>query len=65
MQGLMLLSILFNQEYDAPTSLAFAVLTILVLDPISIASVSFQLSVVSILGIFLFQGKIHDYLSER
>ena len=65
MQGLMLLSILFNQEYDAPTSLAFAVLTILVLDPMSIASVSFQLSVGSILGIFLFQGKIHDYLSER
>ena len=64
MQGLMLLSILFNQEYDPPTSLAFAVLTILIVDPMSISSVSFQLSVSSILGIFLFQGKIHGYLSE-
>lgn len=63
MQGLMLLSILFNQEYDPPTSLAFSVLTILILDPMSISSVSFQLSVSSILGIFLFQGKIHKYLS--
>lgn len=65
MQGLMLLSILFNQEYDAPTSLAFAVLCILMIDPMSIASVSCQLSVSSILGIFLFQGKIRGYLAER
>ncbi len=64
MQGLMLLSILFNQEYDPPTSLAFAVLTILIVDPMSISSVSFQLSVSSILGIFLFQGKIRSRLSE-
>lgn len=64
MQGLMLLSILFNQEYDTPTSLAFSVLTILVVDPMSISSVSFQLSVSSILGILLFQSKIRDYLSE-
>ncbi len=64
MQGLMLLSILLNQEYDPPTSLAFAVLTILIVDPLSICSVSFQLSVSSILGIFLFQGKIHNYLSK-
>ncbi len=63
MQGLMLLSMLFNQEYDPPTSLAFSVLTILVFDPISICSVSFQLSVSSILGIFMFEGKIHNYLS--
>ena len=65
MQGLMLLSILLNQEYDPPTSLAFAVLTILILDPMSIASASFQLSVSSILGIFLFEGVIHKYLSEQ
>ena len=65
MQVLMLLSILLNQEYDPPTSLAFVVLTILVLDPMSISSVSFQLSVSSILGIFLFQGTIREYLSER
>ncbi len=64
MQGLLLLSILFNQEYDLPTSLAFAVLTILILDPLSISSVSFQLSVSSILGIFLFQEKIRKRLSE-
>lgn len=64
MQGLMLLSILFNQEYDPPTSLAFSVLTILAVDPISISSVSFQLSVSSILGIFMFQNKIHSRLSE-
>lgn len=65
MQGLMLLSILFNQEYDSPTSLAFAVLTILIVDPLAISSVSFQLSVSSIIGIFMFQGRIHKYVSER
>lgn len=65
MQVLMLLSILLNQEYDSPTSLAFAVLVILIVDPLSICSVSFQLSVSSILGIFLFQGTIREYLSER
>lgn len=65
MQGLMLLSILFNQEYDPPTSLAFAVLTILLIDPMSISSVSFQLSVSSILGIILFESKIRGYLSEQ
>ena len=65
MQGLMLLSILFNQEYDPPTSLAFAVLMILIFDPMSISSVSFQLSVSSILGIFIFQGKLHSFLSEK
>jgi len=64
MQGLMLLSILFNQEYDSPTSLAFAVLTILLIDPMSISSVSFQLSVSSILGILLFEDRIRKYLSQ-
>ena len=64
MQGLMLLSLLFNKEYDSPTSLAFAVLVILVLDPLSICSAGFQLSVGSILGIFLFSDKIYTYLTE-
>ncbi len=62
MQGLMILALLLNKEYDPATALAFAVLIMLAANPITITSVSFQLSVGCIVGIFLFSGKIHSYL---
>lgn len=65
MQGLMLLSLLVNKEYDPPTALAFAGLTILVVNPLSITSVGFQLSVACMIGIFLFCRPIHDYLTKK
>ncbi len=66
MQGLMLLSLLLRKEYDPPTSLAFAVLVMLSVNPLVITSVGFQLSVASVAGIFLFTSRITGWLlAER
>ena len=65
MQGLIIIALLANQEYDPPTALAAAVLVILACNPLSITSISFQLSVGCILGIFLFSQQIHDYLLQK
>ncbi len=62
MVGLMLAARLLNKEYDGPTALAFAALVILVVNPVSISAVSFQLSVASVAGIFLFQPGIQKWL---
>ncbi len=65
MQVLMILALLTNQEYDPPTALAAAVLLLLASNPLMITSVSFQLSVGCIAGIFLFTQRIHDYLLHK
>lgn len=65
MQILMILALLVNKEYDPPTALAAAVTALLASNPLCITSVSFQLSVGCILGIFLFSGRIHDYLLQE
>ncbi len=65
MQGLMITALLFKQEYDPPTSLAFAVLVMLIINPLTITSVSFQLSVGCIIGIFLFFAHIYRYLYQK
>ena len=65
MQGIMLLALLFNKEYDPPTALAFAVLTMLVANPIAVTSVSLQLSAGCMVGIFLFTRRIHDYFLDE
>lgn len=65
MQGLVILGLLFNKEYDPPTALSFAVLTMLCINPLTITSVSFQLSVGCLIGIFLFYQRIHNYLLRR
>ena len=44
MQSLMLIALMLDKEYDPPTALAFAVLTMLVWNPMTVLSVSFQLS---------------------
>lgn len=62
MQVLMILSLLINQEYDPPTALAFSSLLMLAVNPLTITSVSFQLSVSCMIGMFLFTRRIHDYL---
>lgn len=62
MQSLMLLSMVLDREYDPPTSLAFAVLVMLAVNPLTILSVSFQLSVGCMLGIFLFGEKIRLWM---
>lgn len=65
MQGLMILALLFKKEYDPPTALSFAVLVMLCVNPMTITSVSFQLSVGCLIGIFLFYQRIHGYLVRR
>ncbi len=65
MQVLMIIALLANQEYDPPTALAAAVLLLLAGNPLTITSVSFQLSVGCMVGIFLFTQKLHDYLLKE
>ncbi len=65
MQELMIFALLINKEYDPPTALAFAVLVILTGNPLSITSVSLQLSAGCVIGIFLFTKPIHDYLLNQ
>ena len=64
MVALMLLARLLNREYDGPTALAFAVLIILAGNPMAISSVSFQLSVASVAGIFLFAPGIQKWMGS-
>ncbi len=65
MQCLMILALLFKKEYDPPTALAFAVLVMLTANPLTIKSVSFQLSVGCVIGIFLFSGKANKFLLSK
>lgn len=62
MQCLMICSMLFSKEYDGPTELSFAALMMLLTNPLVITSVSFQLSVGCMIGIFLFQKTIYEWL---
>lgn len=63
MCGLMLVAQLLNKEYDGPSALSFAVLIMLAVNPYCIGSVSFQLSVASVAGIFLFAPGIREKLT--
>ncbi len=65
MQTLMLLSLVVNKEYDPPTGLSFAVLVMLIANPVVITSASFQLSVSSVAGIFLFGKRIQSWLLDE
>jgi len=62
MSALLLMSFLFNREYDGPTALSLASLVMLLQNPLVITSVSFQLSVASVAGIFLFSEKICNWI---
>lgn len=55
---LILLGKLVDREYDGATALSFAALVMLVVNPLVITDVGFQLSVGSVAGIFLFSGPI-------
>ena len=62
MQAVMLLGMLLKREYDPPTALAASVLLILLINPLTVTSVSFQLSVGCMVGIFLFAKRLNRYL---
>ena len=65
MVALMLLAQLLNKEYDPPTAISFAVLVMLLKNPLIITSISFQMSVACVLGILLFQPGISRWLTEK
>lgn len=65
MCGLMLLSMLLEQEYDGPTALSFAALSMLIANPLVITSVGFQLSVSSVAGIYLFYDRLNGWLLDK
>lgn len=62
---LMMVAMLFDREYDGPTELAFLVLVMILVNPLAVTSVSAQLSAGCIVGIFLFQEKLSNWLLER
>ena len=64
MQSLMLIAMVMDREYDGPTALSFAVLVMLIVNPLTVLSVSFQLSVGCMMGIFLFSERIRKVLLE-
>ena len=64
MSGLMLLAALADREYDGPTSLAFAGLILLLVNPLVITSVSYQLSFASVAGILACSPGIRTLLQS-
>ncbi len=65
MHGLMMIAMLFEREYDPPTALAFAILSMLLVNPYCICSVSLQLSAGCVCGILPFAGKIRAWLMDE
>ena len=65
MSGLLLLAMLAEREYDGPTALSFAALVMLVVNPLVITDVGFQLSVGSVVGIYLFDPPMKKWLRSR
>lgn len=64
MQFLMLLSMVLDREYDNATALGTAALLMLAVNPMTVTSVGFQLSVASVAGIFLFATRIRNWLMD-
>ena len=62
MQILMMLALVIRRDYDPPRALAFAVVGMLCVNPLVIASAGFQMSVASVAGIFLFYSRIYSRL---
>lgn len=65
MQCVMMGAMLLDKEYDPPTSLAFAGLVMLAVEPLVITSVSFQLSFACMIGICLFSQPIRQWLMDK
>ena len=65
MHSLMIIAMVFDREYDPPTALGFAVLTMLAVNPWTVTNVGFQLSVGCMVGILLFAEPIKQWIMER
>ncbi|MCD8086489.1 MAG: DNA internalization-related competence protein ComEC/Rec2 [Clostridiales bacterium] len=64
METLFLLAPVFGRENDAPTSLSFALLILLLQNPYAVAGVGLQLSFLSVLGIELVQPRLHQAMEN-
>ncbi len=65
MQIFVMLALALDQEYDGPTALSFSVIVMLAVNPLTVTSVSFQLSVGCMVGIFLFFERIRSWLCDK
>ena len=65
MQSMMILALCFEKDYDPPTALAFAALVMLVANPLTVLSISFQLSVGCMAGILLFREPLSKWLRRH
>lgn len=65
MHSLMIIATLFDKEYDPLTALGFAALVMLIINPWTITSVGFQLSVGCMIGILLLAEPIKQWIMER
>ncbi len=65
MWALMLTARLLDKNYDSATALSFAALIMLMVNPLAITDVGFQLSVGSVAGIYLFSEPIRKWMSDR
>ena len=65
MQALLLISMAAEREYDGITALSFSALVMMILNPMVVIDIGFQLSFASVMGIFLFASKIHDWFVSR
>lgn len=65
MQIIFLLAPVLRRENDPPTSLAAALLFLLIGNPWSVLNVGLQLSFASVTGIFLFAGKLYEPISKK
>lgn len=64
MQGLFILALALDRQYDHGTALSVACIAMLIGNPLVITSASFQLSVGCIIGIFLFYQPIMNYFHK-
>lgn len=62
MQTLVILALLLNREYDPPTAMAASVVLMLLVGPMTVTSISFQLSAGCMVGIFLISSRIQSFL---
>ncbi len=65
MQILMMLALLWDREYDPLTALGASALIMELVNPLVVTSVSFQLSMGCMLGIFLFSQRIRLWLMDK
>lgn len=65
MHSLMIIGLLIDKEYDPLTLLGFAALCMLALNPWTVANVSFQLSVLCMVGILTISDPIKKWILDR